>query len=197
MPWQMTGSYIAPCSCNVGCPCALGEMDGDKGWCSGILAFNITGGEVDGVDISDTRAVLIADWPRGFLAGDGTGRVYFDSAASDEQQAALEPVLTGQRGGVFEALGSLVTNILPAAQAPIEFSDMDGDIRVTVGDIGGGVHTPLRGPSGEPTRLLHAAAAFRDDVVLGRGTGTHFHDPDLREWEGGGHSEHAEFDWSG
>lgn len=197
MPWQMSGHYIAPCSCKVGCPCALGEPDGDEGWCSGVLAFDIVGGSVDDVDIAGVRALFIADWPRGFLSGGGKGRIYFDDSVSDEQQSALEPVFGGQRGGVFEAVGTLVDEVLPSLRAPITFSGNADDVEVTVGDVGRAVHTPLRGPGGDPTRLLHAAAAFRDDITLGRGTGTGFHDPDLRAWESGGHSEHAQFDWSG
>ncbi len=29
MAWRITGTYYAPCSCNVGCPCILGEMQGN------------------------------------------------------------------------------------------------------------------------------------------------------------------------
>jgi hypothetical protein len=56
---------------------------------------------------------------------------------------------------------------------------------------------PLRGPQGDVTRLLHGAAAFRDDLILANGTGTYFRAPELREWESGGHGELVEFDWSG
>ena len=196
MTWQMSGRYLAPCSCKVGCPCALGELDGDEGWCSGILAFDIRSGDVDGVDIGGVRAVLVADWPRGFLAGDGKGRMYFDNSTSDDQQAALEPVFAGQQGGVFEAIGALVPEILPSKRAAVSIADDGDDIRISLEGVGEGRHTPLRGPDGDKTRLLHAAAAFRDDTELGRGE-AHFHDPDLRDWESGGHSETATFDWSG
>lgn len=197
MSWQMSGQYIAPCSCNVGCPCTLGELDGDQGWCSGILACNIESGNVDGLDIGGVKAVLLADWPRGFLAGDGKGRMYFDESTSDEQLAALEAVLGGQQGGVFEAVGALVPEILPSKKAAIAFTRSDNDdVEVTLGDVGRAVHAPLQNEAGEHTRLLHGAAAFRDDITLGRGTGTRFHDPDMRDWESGGHSEFAEFDWS-
>jgi len=196
MPWQMIGRYVAPCSCDVGCPCLLGELDGDRGWCSGIIGLDIQSGQIDGVDIGGSKVVLVADWPRGFLAGEGKGRVYFDNALSDEQCAALEPVLGGQKGGVFEAIGGLVPEILPSERAAITFSEVDEELRVTVEGLGVGIFNPLKGPSGERTRVLHAAASFRDDTFLGKGTGTHFHAPGFREWESGGHSEMAEFAWS-
>lgn len=47
MAWEISGTYWAPCSCKVGCPCALGEMEADHGWCSGTLAFEIRNGTVE------------------------------------------------------------------------------------------------------------------------------------------------------
>src|SRR5438270_8360335 len=119
MPWQITGRYMAPCSCDIGCPCLLGALDGDRGWCSGVLGLNIVAGNVDDVDVGGVSVVLVADWPRGFLSGDGTGRVYFDPSVSNDQVAALEPVLGGQKGGVFEAIGALVPAMLPTKRAAI------------------------------------------------------------------------------
>src|SRR5215210_7704701 len=102
MAWRIQGNYYGPCSCNVSCPCALGEMEADQGWCSGSLAFDIKSGNVDGNDVSGTTVVLIGDWPSGFLGGNGTARVYVDPSVSPEKRALLEPLFTGQRGGVFE-----------------------------------------------------------------------------------------------
>jgi hypothetical protein len=49
---------------------------------------------------------------------------------------------------------------------------------------------------GDFTRLLHGAAAFRDDIIPGQGTCSRFYDPEMREWESGGHAERGDFDWS-
>ena len=196
MAWQMSGRYLAPCSCKVGCPCLLGELDADRGWCSGTLGLDIRSGDVDGVDIGGAKVVLLADWPRGFLAGEGKGRYYFDTAVSDEQRRALEPVVSGQQGGVFEAVGGLVPDLLPSKQADITFTEDGDDWSVTVEGVGHGAFSPLRGPDGQHTRLLHGAATFRENTVLGKSTDTHFHDPDLREWDSLGHTESTEFDWS-
>ncbi len=197
MAWQIAGTYWAPCSCNVGCPCALGEMEGDQGWCSGTLAFDIASGKASGVDVSGTKVVLAVDWPSGFLSGNGTGRIYFDPSTSAQQRQALEPIVKGQAGGVLEAIGALVPKFLPDKEAAIKVQRSEDETRITVGDVGELISRPLRGPTGEFTRLLHAAAGFRDDIVLAKGTGTRWRDPELRSWESGGHSEQADFDWSG
>src|SRR5437868_11477370 len=102
MAWNIKGSYYGPCSCRVSCPCALGEMEADQGWCSGALAFDIKNGSVNGLDVSGTTVVMEGDWPGGFLGGNGTGRVYFDPSVSQEKRAALGMLFTGELGGVFE-----------------------------------------------------------------------------------------------
>ncbi len=197
MAWRLTGTYYGPCSCKVGCPCALGEVEADQGWCSGNLVFDIRSGNVNGTDVNGTKASMATEFPSGFLAGNGTGRLYFDPEVSQEQRSALESVLRGQQGGVFEMLSTLMPNFLPSKEAPINIqTDEQETTRIKVGDFGAFVVEPLRGPEGDFTRLLHGAAAFRDDIILARGTGSRFDDPEMREWESWGHAERGDFDWS-
>jgi hypothetical protein len=195
MAWRITGTDLGPCSCKLGCPCILGALEADQGWCSAVRLYDIRSGNVDGTDVSGAKVALVADWPSGFLNGNGTGRLYFDPAVSQEQRTALEAVIKGQRGGVFEAIGALVPTFLPTREARITVQAGADETRATVEGVGEVVVKPLRGPGGV-TRLLHGAATFRDDLILGNGTGTRFHDPDLRAWESAGHGEIVEFDWS-
>ena len=85
-------------------------------------------------------------------------------------------------------------NFLPSQEALINIQVGEEDTRATVGDIGEVVVKPLRGPEGDVTRLIHGAATFRDDIILADGSGPRFHDPELREWESGGHGEQVDFD---
>lgn len=196
MAWRITGTYYGPCSCKVSCPCALGEAEADQGWCSGILAFDIRTGNVDGVSVDGVRAVLVGDWPGGFLQGNGTARLYFDPSLPQRQRAALEEVLGGKKGGVFEAVGGLLSKVLPSKEAPINVQKGAEETHITVGTMGELVVRPLKGASGEYTRLLHGAATFRDDLILAKGIGSRWRDPEMRQWESGGHAEQADFDWS-
>lgn len=197
MSWQITGTFWGPCSCKVSCPCELGESEGDNVWCSGTLAFEVRNGNAEGVDLSGAKVVADVDFPGGMLGGGGTGRLYFDPAVSGQQRSGLEAVLKGQRGGVFEVLSSLITNWLPTKDALINIQKGQEETRIAVGEYGELISRPLRGATGEPTKLLHGAAAFREEIILARGTGSWWRDPDMRAWESGGHSERAEFDWSG
>ncbi|MEX3958630.1 hypothetical protein B0G57_10847 [Trinickia symbiotica] len=196
MAWHIVGTYYAPCSCKVGCPCVLGELEGDQVWCSGGQWVDIGSGDVDGVDVSGAKLAWVADWPKGFLGGEGVGRIYFDSSVSAEQRAALEPLFKGERGGVYEVVGQLVKEWLPTVDAPIDIQSSADETRITVGKIGVAIAKPLRGATGEITRLLHGAAAFRDDIGLANGKGSSWRDPDMRQWESLGHAEITEFDWS-
>src|SRR5260370_15554132 len=165
MAWHMTGTYYGPCSCKVSCPCELGELDADRGWCSGSLAFAIEKGDVDGEDIGGGRVVLIGDWPRGFLAGNGTARLFFDRSIATKKRAGLEKVFQGKMGGVWEPVGTLISKWLPSKEAGIQVKK-DGDATtVSVAQYGELITAPLKGASGEFTPLMHGAAAFRDNII--------------------------------
>jgi hypothetical protein len=146
-------------------------LDGDRGWCSGSLAFDIQSGDVDGEDIGGSRVILVGDWPRGFLGGNGTARLYFDPSIAQKKRAALEKVLQGKLGGVWGPVSSLLSNWLPSQEAAIQIKK-DGDVtHVSVAGHGELVTAPLKGSTGEFTRLMHGAAAFRDNIIVAIGTG--------------------------
>jgi len=127
MAWHIVGTYYAPCSCKVGCPCILGEMEGDQVWCSGGQWVHIGSGDVDGVDVGGAKLAWVADWPKGFLGGEGVGRIYFDPSVSAAQRATLEPLFKGQRGGVYEVVTREVEVECLPADIPTEFKmDVSG-----------------------------------------------------------------------
>src|SRR5437588_1172705 len=134
MSWKMSGDYYGPCSCNIGCPCLLGDTVADRGWCSAALSMDLHSGDSDGLDLSGVKLALLGDWPSGFLAGNGTGMLYFDDATtSAEQQAALEAILSGQRGGVWEILSTLFTNLLPSQRGSIKIEKEGDNSHVMIG----------------------------------------------------------------
>ena len=196
MAWRVTGTYYAPCSCSVGCPCTFGELEGDRGWCSAAAIFHIRSGEIDGTDVSDTKTALGVAWPSGMLAGNGTGRLYFDPEVSQEQRSALESVFSGQQGGIFELLASLVPDMLPTREASINIQEGEEATRVKVGDVGALVIAPLRDPEGNITTVRNAPGALVENTVMAKGTGSSWQDPELRQWTSGGHAEQGDFDWS-
>jgi hypothetical protein len=99
-------------------------------------------------------------------------------------------------GGIWEPVAALIPKWMPSKEAAIEVKK-DGDTtKITVAGFGELITTPLKGATGEYTRLLHGAATFRDNIILAKGTGSSWKDPEMRSWNSGGHSEQTEFDWS-
>jgi hypothetical protein len=171
-------------------------MEADQGWCSGVLAFDIRRGRIDRVDVSGAKVAMAIDWPSGMLSGKGTGRLYFDPSVTQRQREALEAVLGGKKGGVSEAVGGLVPNSLPSKEAAITIQRTRDEARITVGSYGEVVSKVLRGANGKLTKLQNAAAAFRENITLAKGTGSRWNDPEMRRWQSGGHSEQSNFNWS-
>ena len=196
MAWKITGTYWGPCSCRVGCPCTLGDDQADQGWCSGALVFEVRSGKIDGTDVAGAKVAFGVDFPGAMGKGQGTARLYFDPAVSQTQRTALEGVLSGQKGGVFGAFAPLMTKVLPSKEAAIKIQKGKDETRISVGNVGELIVQPLKGPTGELTRLLHGSFAFRDDIVLANGKGSRWQDPEMRKWQSAGHAEQADFDWS-
>src|ERR1043165_8518519 len=51
MAYELEGELLEVCNCNVLCPCWIGE-DPDNGTCDAVLAYHITKGAIDGVDVA-------------------------------------------------------------------------------------------------------------------------------------------------
>jgi hypothetical protein len=197
MKWYLRGESYACCSCSVGCPCAIGgsETLGSDG-CSAVQIMDIHAGEIEGTDVGGTMVAAVVDWPGAMMAGDGTGRLYFDTAMTAEQRDALEALISGKLGGGFSRMPELVPRVLPPLVAPIRKASADDRTTIVVGDFGEAVVKPMRSRNGDaPT--IRGTGGFRDEVVLATGTGSWWRDPELRRWEGGGYAEQSEIDWRG
>jgi hypothetical protein len=135
MAWNLTGSYVETCSCELMCPC---NMSLDHGatydYCRVVLAFNIREGDIEGTDIAGRRVVLIAETPKVMTDGNWKLGVYVDDEASEDQFNQLVKVFGGQLGGPMGALVPLVGEIRGVERAAVEISD-DGLLhRVKVAD---------------------------------------------------------------
>ena len=124
MAWNLTGSYIETCSCELMCPCNLSFDHGATyDFCRVTLVFNIREGQVDGVDISGLKVAAIADTPKVMTDGNWRLGVFIDDQASDEQFDKLVQVFSGQLGGPMAALAPLVGEMLGVERAAIEVVD--------------------------------------------------------------------------
>src|SRR3954447_17576295 len=170
MSWNLTGSYVETCSCELMCPC---NMSFDHGatydFCRVTLAFNIRDGDIEGTDIEGRRVVLIADTPKVMTDGNWRLGVYIDDEASDDQFDKLVQVFGGQLGGPMGALAPLVGDVVGVERAAIEI-DEDGlrpSVRVgktidfEIEDI-----VPFGVETGEPVRFQGMFHPVGSDLTM-------------------------------
>ncbi len=70
MAYELEGRLLEVCTCNVICPCWVGE-DPDGGTCEGVLAWHIDNGTINGLDVSGLTLALLAHIPGNILKGTG------------------------------------------------------------------------------------------------------------------------------
>lgn len=130
--WRISANYYEACNCAHGCPCNMSGFP-THGHCEGAVAFEVTSGERDGVDLTGSKVVSAVDWPGAIHEGNGVMAVWID--ANEEQRDALVSILTAQDGGMpWEILAATISDIHGPFFEPIEIDDRGTDSRVRVGD---------------------------------------------------------------
>jgi hypothetical protein len=66
--YQLEGSILEICNCNVQCPCWIGE-DPDNGTCDSVLAYHFNSGSIEGLDVAGLTLRLVAHLPGNVLKG--------------------------------------------------------------------------------------------------------------------------------
>ncbi len=194
MAWNITGEFIETCSCNMLCPCWFGQADlmlMDRGWCATSLLVRVREGDFEGTNLAGQNAIITLHFPGPTLFdANGTGRVYVDDSASEDESAALETILHGGSGGGMEIPASLLSEWLPTKRASIVVSENDGKVEASVGGFGQVVSRRLVNDLGNKMTMHNSAFSvafqFQDHVGdLAPSDGTSWNDPDMPQpWEG-------------
>ncbi len=150
MAYQLEGRLLEVCTCEVICPCWVGQ-DPDGGTCDGVIAWRIDQGTVDGVDVSGLTLAVLAHIPGNVLKGNWRAVVYVDDKATPEQQEALLNVWTGKLGGPVADLVQLVGEVVAVERAPVTFTVQEGKGTLKIGPAIQAELTPLAGPTGATT----------------------------------------------
>src|SRR6266496_4345320 len=95
MAYEIEGRLLEVCTCNVLCPCWVGE-DPDFKTCDTVIAWGIEKGTITGVAV--------------------------DGRATDGQQVVLLQLFTGQLGGAVADLAGLIGEVVAVERAPITFT---------------------------------------------------------------------------
>jgi hypothetical protein len=136
MAWDLSGSYVETCSCELMCPCNLSFSHGATyDFCRVTLVFNIMDGTVEDTDVSGRKVALIADTPKVMTDGNWRVGVFIDDAASEAQFDKLLQVFSGQLGGPMAGLAPLIGEMLGVQRAAIEVEDDGLRHRVRIDDV--------------------------------------------------------------
>lgn len=149
--YEIEGRLLEVCNCDAICPCWVGE-DPDHGTCDSVLAWYIDRGTVEGVDVSDRGIAASVHIPGNVLAGNWRAVIFVDDRCSEQQQAALLKVFTGQLGGAIADLAGLIGEVIAVERAKITCTVQGGKGVLIVGDAAEARLTPFQGATG-PTVL--------------------------------------------
>jgi hypothetical protein len=152
MAYQLEGRLLEVCTCNILCPCWVGE-DPDGGTCDGLFAWHFDKGSVNGTDVTGRTFGWIGHIPGNILEGNWRIVVFLDEDVTDEQEQALLDVWTGKLGGPIADLAQLVGEVISVERVPIEFAVEGVQGTVKFGDAASANLEPYKGATGESTTL--------------------------------------------
>ncbi len=152
MAYQLEGRMLEVCSCNVMCPCWVGE-DPTTGTCDTVLAWHIDKGTVNGTDVSGRTLAVLAHVPGNALKGNWRAVVYVDDKGTPQQQEALLNVWTGKLGGPVADVAGLIGEVSGVERVPITFGIEKGKGRLQIGSVIEAEMEPFQGPKGNTTTL--------------------------------------------
>ena len=156
LAYKLEGSLIEACSCNVNCPCWIGE-DPDLGECFAIVAYGIDTGTIRDVDVSGLNLVLICHIPGNVLAGNWEVVAIVDERGSEEQRNAMIEAFTGKLGGPLGDLWeALIGEVKGVEFMPISHAVEGGSGSLKIGDVVATDMEPYRGPDGSITTLQNS-----------------------------------------
>ena len=157
MAYKIEGKLLEVCSCNVLCPCWIGE-DPDSGKCDSAMAWHIDKGEIEGVDVSGQTLAMSVHIPGNVLTpASWKAAVFVSDSATDEQHGAILKVFTGQLGGAIADFAALIGEVVSVERVPIVFTVDDGKGRLTIGSVADAQLTPYSGATGGLTTLGETA----------------------------------------
>lgn len=150
--YTIEGRLLEVCTCNVLCPCWIGE-DPDGGTCESTLGWRVDRGTIDGIDVGDRTLAMTVHIPGNVLAGNWKAAVFVDERCTPEQQDALIKVFTGQLGGAIADLAGLVGEVVSVERVPITFTVDGGKGSLRLGDVTTAEMSVYEGATGKPTIL--------------------------------------------
>lgn len=151
--YNLQGTLLEACSCDVLCPCWIGENP-DTGNCDAFVAYHFDRGEINGVDVSGLSMVNVAQIPGNVLVPHSWKvLLLIDDRATDEQMQALLDAYGGKLGGPLGDLAQLVGEVIGVERVPISHDVREGKGELHAGNYLRATMEPYHGPDGSVTTL--------------------------------------------
>ena len=104
--WQLEGDLLDMCNCELLCPCHVSfRQKSTYDICEGLWVANIERGAWNQLSLDGLMVMVTFHCPSPVMyEGDWTAVLYLDERASQEQEAALTEIFSGQAGGPWARL---------------------------------------------------------------------------------------------
>jgi hypothetical protein len=152
MAYRLEGSILEVCTCNVLCPCWIGE-DPDNGTCDSVVAYHVDTGSVNGVNVSGLTLAVGVHIPGNVLKGNWRVMVFVDERAMSQQEEALTQAFSGKLGGPLADFAQLFGEVVGVQRAPIVYEVEQGKGHLRIGTGIEAELEPYQGTTGAPTTL--------------------------------------------
>ena len=158
MSYEMRGQFLEACDCHVMCPCWF-QAEPDDSECTGMVAWSIEQGRVNGVEVSGLGVVSVSYHGGHRHGAKARVALYVDEGASDEQQQALAEAFTGRLGGPLGELAEMTGEVSSVQRAPIIFTSDRSATKVSVGQAVAVTMNPIVGSNDKVMTVTDGALA--------------------------------------
>jgi hypothetical protein len=183
--YLLEGTLLEACSCNVLCPCWIGE-DPDGGTCDAFVSYHFNSGVIEGVDVSGLNIANVVQIPGNVLAGNWRVVIHVDKRATPQQKEALLNALGGKLGGPLADLAQLIGEVVAVEDVEIDHRIVGGTGTLSVPGVLEATMEPFRNMTGDVTTLRDSVFSTVPGSPAWVGKATH-HKVTLRkygmEWE--------------
>lgn len=119
MSYSLSGYFIEACDCTVICPCWVDD-DPVGGHCTGLIAWHIDTGVIDGTHVDDLTVVSVSTHSGNRRQGKNTlTAIYVDDHAEDDQFGVLSGAFSGRLGGPMGELAHVSGVVVGSERAHI------------------------------------------------------------------------------
>jgi hypothetical protein len=130
--YALRGNFLEFCDCYTVCPCWVDRAP-DDGTCTGVFAWVVTEGTIDGLDVSGHTAVSVSTHEGHRESAQQRVMLFVDDDTSEAQAQALAGAFCGRFGGPLGELSSLLGTMLGVERAKIDVQWGTCGSQLTVG----------------------------------------------------------------